>query len=130
MIPQSSTSIALEGIGFADSTLIATLGYSVFSIEIVVPNPVYPEILGGGFGVKDTRPYVSKTPKSQKVTTRSVMVKVTLNGKTTTRTYMVRTRTHRAVVSVVNIINSTSKLIQVGISNIKRKGVEFVEWLS
>lgn len=130
MIPQSSTSIALEGIGFADSTLIAVLGYSVFSIEIIVPNPVYPEILGGGYGPKDTRPYVSKNAKSKKITTRPIMVKLTLNGKTTTRTYMVRTKTHRAVVSVVNIINSTSKLLQVGIANIKRKGVEFVEWLS
>ena len=122
MLNQTSTSIALEGIGFNDSTLVAILGFGFANVEIIVPpdpNPHYPELLAGGFSTYP-RPIPTPSMKKKPPVPMPINVRITLNGKSSIRTFMVRPSRYRAIVKVVNLMNATSRMINVGIDKIKR----------
>lgn len=117
MIPQSSTSIALEGIGFNDSTLVGLLGFGFIEIYVPPEEIYYPELLAGGFS---TKPSIKSRPKNDKnVKLVAVTVKMKIAGKSTTRTYMVRPSKYQMLVTVTNLINNISSGVSIGIQNIK-----------
>ena len=123
MSRESSLAIALNGLGCYDERnchLIATAGFGFGCIQIIIPPiPFHPELLGGGFA-NIPRPIPTPSLNKKPPIPMPINIRITINGKTSMRTFMVRPRKYRAIVKIVNIINATTRMMNISIDNIKR----------